>query len=219
MFEGRAPERTRSTGHRLGIAGVPPRAAGVRAAPGRGSVGGPVGGRSGGPSPTGRVLLDTARSGAEHPGVAERPPSDMTRPPPGSPLSTEGVPSRGGPGLSPAIEAALRGMGAPPVPAGLRDRVLAAAASPARVVPFGAFARERGRLLAMVGAAAAAAAIVFVVGGQLRAASRDRAAPWETLHPEAKAPAPRVRVVNDPARPDWTSASIVNASFDPLEGP
>lgn len=110
-------------------------------------------------------------------------------------------------------------MAAPPVPAALRARVLEAAASPARVLPFARGLGERGRLLAMVGAAAAAAAVVFVVGGALRAGSRGPAPAWETLHPEAKSPPPRVRVVNDPAREDWTSASIVNASFDPLDGP
>ncbi|MBL9086589.1 MAG: hypothetical protein JNM10_05565 [Planctomycetia bacterium] len=110
-------------------------------------------------------------------------------------------------------------MSAPPAPTGLRERVLAAAASPSRVLPFGVPVRERGRLLAMFAAAAAAAAVVFVVGGQLRAGARAAAPAWETLHPEAKTPPPRVRVVNDPARPDWTSASIVNASFDPLGGP
>jgi hypothetical protein len=122
-------------------------------------------------------------------------------------------------GLPSSIEAALRGMSAPRAPLGLRDRVLEAAASPSRVRPFGAPLRERGRILAMFGAAAAAAAIVFVVGGQLRAGARAPAPAWETLHPEAKSPPPRVRVVTDPARPDWTAASIVNASFDPLDGP
>lgn len=189
--------------------------------------------------------LDRGPSGAEHPGVTARPPFDMTRPTPGTPPpSPDGDPSTAarspdassraasgraagasridGPGprgLPSAIEAALRGMSAPPAPLGLRERVLEAAASPSRVLPFVLPVRERGRILAMFGAAAAAAAIVFVVGGQLRAGARAPAPAWETLHPEAKSPPPRVRVVTDPARPDWTAASIVNASFDPLEGP
>ncbi len=184
-------------------------------------------------------------TGAEHPGVTERPPFDMTRPSPGTTRSSPDGPMVGGSrrstptgagvgpesdprmrgsapairGLAPAIEAALRGMSAPTAPAGLRDRVLVAAATPSRVLPFAGAGRERGRILAMIGAAAAAAAVVFVVGGQLRAGARGPAPAWETLHPEAKSPPPRVRVVNDPAREDWTSASIVNASFDPLDGP
>jgi len=114
-------------------------------------------------------------------------------------------------------------MTAPPVPANLRARVLAAADAPAHVRSFGdrpsavALGERRGRLLSLVAAAAAAAAVVFVVGGRLR--PTQAAAAWETLHPEAKSPPPRVRVVEDPARADWTAASIVNAAFDPLDGP